>query len=410
MLGLPLRIIVALGLTLLLLGVGIAILYQVQTGRNLLPGFAANAPAWQKVEDSDSRWDYGGNNPNRPGFPYWDIHTPSGNYVLSGGSARACRTDINKGCTAKLSLKNGGGLFNRIRIGFTEGKNRTSADILIDGQKIGEADSYNTVDINDFNQFELWNSPTFTCAAHDITIVPNGRTGTNAKSFDMDFIEILPCSPTPKANLVITILEVNKDGKPASTVKVKVTVKNEGTQAVGTFKVAVDKKNAGGKFTCEGVGDKSAEVTVNDGIAAGATRVVEIDMPTPAGAGSFNATAFVDSTCLVAEASETDNTKTTSYTTKADGGGGGGEEPESFLLCRNYACVSSTTATKDDVACAGLAAGDECGKSVNESCQGNPNAPAKCFDCKRDSQTDSQVNILDFSCFANYYGENVGKN
>lgn len=41
-------------------------------------------------------------------------------------------------------------------------------------------------------------------------------------------------------------------------------------------------------------------------------------------------------------------------------------------------------------------------------CQGNPNAPAKCFDCKKDTNSD-QVNVLDFTCFRKYYGQAVGK-
>lgn len=41
-------------------------------------------------------------------------------------------------------------------------------------------------------------------------------------------------------------------------------------------------------------------------------------------------------------------------------------------------------------------------------CQGNRDAPAKCFDCQKDAGV-SQVNILDFQCFTRYYGQNVGK-
>jgi hypothetical protein len=40
-------------------------------------------------------------------------------------------------------------------------------------------------------------------------------------------------------------------------------------------------------------------------------------------------------------------------------------------------------------------------------CQGNTTAPAKCFDCKKDTSND-QVNILDFSCFQKFYGQDVG--
>ncbi len=41
-------------------------------------------------------------------------------------------------------------------------------------------------------------------------------------------------------------------------------------------------------------------------------------------------------------------------------------------------------------------------------CQGNQNAPAKCFDCLKDNSND-QINQLDFaSCFKKFYGQNVG--
>lgn len=42
-------------------------------------------------------------------------------------------------------------------------------------------------------------------------------------------------------------------------------------------------------------------------------------------------------------------------------------------------------------------------------CQGNPQAPARCFDCKKDASASSEINMLDFSCFKNYYGKTVGK-
>ncbi len=42
-------------------------------------------------------------------------------------------------------------------------------------------------------------------------------------------------------------------------------------------------------------------------------------------------------------------------------------------------------------------------------CQGNASAQAKCFDCKKDASASSVVNILDFSCFTKFYGQNVGQ-
>jgi hypothetical protein len=44
-----------------------------------------------------------------------------------------------------------------------------------------------------------------------------------------------------------------------------------------------------------------------------------------------------------------------------------------------------------------------------DKCQGNYGAAAKCFDCKKDAAASSQVNMLDYSCFTQFYGKNVGK-
>ncbi len=41
-------------------------------------------------------------------------------------------------------------------------------------------------------------------------------------------------------------------------------------------------------------------------------------------------------------------------------------------------------------------------------CQGDSQGRAKCFDCYRDSDSVSEVNIVDFSCFSKYYGKSVG--
>lgn len=43
-------------------------------------------------------------------------------------------------------------------------------------------------------------------------------------------------------------------------------------------------------------------------------------------------------------------------------------------------------------------------------CQGNTDAPAKCFDCwKETAGSVSEVNVVDYSCFAKLYGKDVGK-
>jgi hypothetical protein len=85
-----------------------------------------------------------------------------------------------------------------------------------------------------------------------------------------------------------------------------------------------------------------------------------------------------------------------------------------FIICQNNTCATSTTALVNDPACNQKQIGDGCGVSGAElKCQGNTDAPARCFDCKRDnsaSSSTSEINILDFSCFAKYYGKEVGKN
>lgn len=42
-------------------------------------------------------------------------------------------------------------------------------------------------------------------------------------------------------------------------------------------------------------------------------------------------------------------------------------------------------------------------------CQGNAAASAKCFKCETGNNKNNPIGILDFSCFAKYYGQTVGK-
>ena len=44
-----------------------------------------------------------------------------------------------------------------------------------------------------------------------------------------------------------------------------------------------------------------------------------------------------------------------------------------------------------------------------DKCQGNKNPPPKCFKCEAGSGKNNPVGMLDFSCFAKVYGQNVGK-
>lgn len=194
----PLIIVGVIGVVITILSLIYILVFGVGKSQSPLP---SSASEFQRIEDTDPKFDYGGNNPNRPGYPFWDLHQESGDYVLSGDFAHACRTDINLGCVAKLDLKSHSTPFNKIQLGFTTGKNRTSADIYIDGQKIAEVDSNSQTTITNFNNYSLWSSPAFSCGNHEIKIIPNGRTGTNAKSFDLDFVTIQPCTmQTPPPN------------------------------------------------------------------------------------------------------------------------------------------------------------------------------------------------------------------
>lgn len=81
----------------------------------------------------------------------------------------------------------------------------------------------------------------------------------------------------------------------------------------------------------------------------------------------------------------------------------------SFLTCQNNACAVSSTATATDPGCLNKNAGDSCSStSTDTDCQGNTNPSAKCFKCS-DRNLPGQVGILDFACFAKYYGQDVGK-
>lgn len=173
---------------------------------------------WQRIEDTDSHFDWGGINPNHQNLPYWDVlqGSSSNGYILSGGTLHTCRTDINLGCQAQLTLPSTFS-FNKIRLGSDWGPNRSSADIFVDGQKVGESDTQNAEAIKDYHNYQLWNSPSLSCSSHTIKIVPNGRTGTNAKAFDIDFIDIQTCSPLTPTPTPVTG-DIKCQGNPNSPV------------------------------------------------------------------------------------------------------------------------------------------------------------------------------------------------
>lgn len=200
-------------------------------------------------------------------------------------------------------------------------------------------------------------------------------------------------------------------GAPANGIaKVHATIKNIGTVAAGSFKVAADKKNGSGLMDCSGNGDRSVEVTVS-GLAAGETKVVDLNMPTPVGAGSFNAAAMADSGCQITETSEANNTKVTPYTTTTttptcvDSQCPSGQACFSGS-CKAYhlGCTSSNVCSRIEGAGSNtqgcIAAGQVCGGELG-SCWGNEGTNGRCIDCNGDGT----INILDFSCLACNWSE-----
>lgn len=200
-------------------------------------------------------------------------------------------------------------------------------------------------------------------------------------------------------------------GAPANGIaKVQATIKNMGTVAAGSFKVAVDKKNDNGLMDCNGKGERSVEVTVAAGLAAGATKVVDLNMPTPVGAGSFNAAAMADSGCQISETSETNNTKVTPYTTTATPTCVDSQCPTGQACfsgsCKAYhlGCTSSNVCSRIEGAGSNtqgcVASGQVCGGELG-SCWGNEGTNGRCIDCNGDGT----INILDFSCLACNWSE-----
>lgn len=468
---------------------------------------------WQKLEDTDSRFDYGGNNPAHQNLPFWDIYN---NTSLSGGSAHACRTDINLGCRAIIDLST---TFDQLQIRALKGFNASSADIYIDDQKIGEADAHKSgsagIGSNPLD-FLDWTSNSFSCSPHIIKIVPNGQAGINAKSFTFDFLKISTCHP-PKTTEGHLICQANTTSVPADfviidnldqsviyeTTSSKWThLKNESEQ--GFFKDSYSyvptpytdthgtSPNVQGKATLKFTG---SEVKIGFGrrdkvrgqadILIDGKKIDTVNLLGPAGSWETK-TYSVNPTCaehtLTVKQSPLANdnnhtivldyikyrscSTTTGFSCKKITGEGnddvsclgknegascgnqensyfqcvnnackkftgsgqtsgtclsriegapcGNTDQQTYLVCQNNACTLSFTASADDVSCSGKSVNESCGNPTEDlKCQGNTNAPARCFDCKKDlgpNSSSSEINILDFSCFAKFYGKEVGKN
>lgn len=163
--------------------------------------FCANngsAGQLKRYEDSDLSFSFVSSSTRvANGYPSWDKLTNSSPYVLSGGSARQCNGLNNAGCYATLDLSSAGVNFDSIKIGAPTGSNRTSADVYVDGVKIGEDNTNAASYTTDFHNYLLWSSPSIACGQHTIKIVPNQRTGDGQKAFTLDFMDVHTCtSPT----------------------------------------------------------------------------------------------------------------------------------------------------------------------------------------------------------------------
>lgn len=343
---------------------------------------------WQKIENTDSRIDYGGNNPNHQNLPFWDVFNNAG---LSGGSSHACRTDINNGCRALINLTTA---FNQVSIRALKGFNATSADIYIDNQKIGEADAYKSGKGIGTTPLEFldWTSNSFACKTHSLKIVPNGRTGQNAKSFTMDFLQVMSCTPGQNDQSCTKDSDC-KNGKKCmmDTKECRPIEKAH----IGCYQNSCAYLNRKGANTdgCQSIGtscngETPSFLACRDNACILSTVISEDDP------GCLGKDAGDSCSSNIPPPPPSDETE--------------------YLVCQNNACALSSTVSSNDPSCANLQSGDTCGVPDSElDCQGNTDAPARCFDCKRDSSTangSSEINILDFSCFAKFYGKEVGKN
>lgn len=294
-------------------------------------------------------------------------------YKKGGGGSQICyqedyhfapdfvtkKVDVTKNYHASMEFTFIG---NQVGVRFIEGGNRGSVEISIDGDKV---DTYNANTGGGIYGRPPWVSPDLSCGEHTIKIEQSDvDTSTHGKVIVVDYVQYRECVP------------------------------NNGQVCAKLAGVGVD--SGGCRQTklgqsCAAQEKTSHAVCINNSCALSETAVAD------------------DQRCLGKGIGE------------ACGASGGEEsfstdsEVQRVICGTNFTCQISTTATANDLLCGGKEIGDSCGIPPEELiCQGNTSAPARCFDCKRDnigSNTgSSEINILDFSCFAKYYGKEVGKN
>lgn len=240
---------------------------------------------------------------------------------------------------------------NQVGVRFIEGGNRGFADIFIDGVKV---DSYNSHTGGGIYGRPPWLSPDLSCGQHTIKVEQSDTdTSNHGKVIVIDYLQYRKCTPN-NAPVCAKLAGIGADTNGCSS-----TIVGQACPTVPTKHI----------ICVEDACTLSDTATADDPSCAGKA------------VGTLGCAA---------------------------------NEEKTYIVCGpDLTCGTSTTATANDPSCSGKDLGARCGVPTEDlKCQGNADAPAKCFDCKKDSTTNassSEINILDFSCFAKYYGKEVGK-
>jgi hypothetical protein len=381
--------------------IGFLVWKGVLTPQNILPSFAAgnqygNPQTHFGCADIGKNGKVNKVNDSDPKIKY----SKEWAYKKGGGGSQICyqedyhfapdfvtkKLDATKNYHASMTYSFTG---NQVGVRFIEGGNRGFADISIDGVKV---DSYNSHTGGGIYGRPPWISPDLACGEHTIKVEQSDTdTSTHGKVIVVDYIQYRNCTPN-NANVCAKLAGIGADTNGCTKI-------NDGQ-------------------ACPTAGPKHL-VCINDACALSETATVDDPGCVGKTVGTTQCTPTGE-THIVCGANNTCTTSTTAAGNdpKCSGktvGSSCAPVAQTHIVCgSDLTCATSTTATSDDPSCSGKEVGGNCGVSTEElKCQGNPDAPAKCFDCKKDSSTNassSEINILDFSCFAKYYGKEVGKN
>lgn len=277
---------------------------------------------------------------------------------------------------------------NQVGVRFIEGGNRGYADISIDGVKV---DTYNAHTGGGIYGRPPWVSPDLSCGTHTIKVEQTDTdTSTHGKVIVIDYVQYRKCTVND-APVCAKLAGIGADTNGCTSANIG--------QACPT----------GAKHV----------VCVNDACTLSDT--APSDDPTCVGktvgstgctpTGETHVVCGANNTCMLSTTAVADDPTCSGKAT----GTSCVPPAQTHIVCgADFTCGTSATATADDPTCSGKDLGASCGVATEElKCQGNKDAPAKCFDCRKDAtanSSSSEINILDFSCFAKYYGKEVGKN